>query len=75
MVLDDHDPADPADPDGGDGGDNVDEAVDEAGEWLDGLRTAGLPVTVAPERQPSEPVRALVAASCAPATLRAYETS
>jgi integrase len=51
----------------------------EVGEWLDGLRAAGLPVTTVrhadSRRGVSEPAAALIAASWAPATLRSYESS
>lgn len=57
------------DPD--DVGDNDD--LDEPGEWLEGLRAAGLPVRA--PREPSAATRELVQRSWAPATLRAYESA
>ncbi len=55
--------------------DDDEEEAGEAGEWLDGLRAAGLPVRTAVRRvrEPSAAVQELLAESWAPRTRAGYE--
>lgn len=76
MILDDHDPSELDEDRELNPGD--DDESEEVGEWLDGLRAAGLPVraptpfTATVRVQPPDPVRALVAEALAPSTLASY---